>query len=253
MGYAFPRKRFGGAADRRGVTLPETVTTAIADVPVAGATCLDAGAGTGSMALALAQAGADRVLTVTDDRGHATDVRARIEGDPVAVLEADLRATPVRSRVADVVTAHALFNVLAPAAAWAVVGELSRVAAPDADLIVVDYAPLPDGVVADLFALENAVGVLRDGVPAYTFYPAGLVAALFAAHGWTHVGTETLLDPVPWSAALLGEHAALAREGAAAIDSPLGPALADHVDAVETRVPDTGVDAGRFYAIHCRR
>ncbi|MFB6103590.1 MAG: methyltransferase domain-containing protein [Halobacteriaceae archaeon] len=233
--------------------LPETVTTAIEDVPVGGATCLDAGAGTGNMALALAAAGADQVVTVTDDREHATGVRERVAGDPVDVLEADLRATPVRDGVAEVVTAHALFNVLEPAAAHEVVGELARIAGAEAHLVVVDYAPLPEGVVADLFALENAVATLRDGVPAYTFYPSAMLAAVFGAHGFEHVGTETLLDPVPWSRELLAEHADLAREGAATLDEPLGPALEAEVAAVEARIPEGGVDAGQYYALRFRR
>jgi phospholipid N-methyltransferase len=240
----------------------DTVREALADRPVEGAVCLEAGAGTGRMTEALLGvgagtgrmteallgAGAGRVYAVTDDPDHAAGVRARFDDDRLTVLRADLRATPLPAEGVDIVTAHALFNVLPPAAAAAVAAELTRVARPGADLVVDDYAPVPASApVRRLFAVENAAAELAGGTPALTFYPADGLRRLFAGHGWRHDRTRTLLDPVPWHADLVDAHLSVVRETAEGLEDDLaGEVLAEarrRADAAR----DTGV--GEMYSL----
>ncbi|MGA9402902.1 MAG: SAM-dependent methyltransferase, partial [Haladaptatus sp.] len=54
--------------------IPRTVRTALADRPVSGATCLEAGAGMGNTTAGLLADGASRVYAVTNDPEHATAV-----------------------------------------------------------------------------------------------------------------------------------------------------------------------------------
>jgi len=124
--------------------VPHTVTAALDDRSVAGKRCLEAGAGAGNATAGLLANGADRVYAVTNDRDHARTTRRRVDddgddgdddgddgdGDRLAVLEADLRATPLPADSVDVITAHGLCNVLDPAALAAIAEEFSRVAAP---------------------------------------------------------------------------------------------------------------------------
>lgn len=226
---------------------PETVRDALADQPISGATCLEAGAGGGNMALALREAGADRVLAVTDDRGHARDAQARVAGDVIDVIEADLTATPVATNSVDIVTAHALFNVLDPATAIRVARECTRVARPGARLIVDDYAPLPDGAACQLFDLEEAASRVAGRGSAYDFYPADHLATLFTGLGWDHRQTETLLEPLPWSDELLASHAALAREAADAVGGDLGQALRGRAASIMDSVGELDHEGGRMY------
>jgi SAM-dependent methyltransferase len=228
---------------------PQTVRDALADQPVAGATCLEAGAGAGSMALALREAGAERVLAVTDDRDHASDAQERLAGDVVDVIEADLTATPVAADSVDIVTAHALFNVLDPATAIGVARECTRVAKPGARLIVDDYAPLPGGVARRLFDLEEAASRLAAHGTAYDFYPADHLATLFEGLGWEHHQTETLLEPLPWSETLLGAHADLAREHAACADEAAEALIDRRADALLDGLSATGSEGGRMYSV----
>lgn len=123
--------------------VPHTVTAALDDRSVAGKRCLEAGAGAGNATAGLLANGADRVYAVTNDRDHARTTRRRVDddgddgdddgddgdGDRLAVLEADLRATPLPADSVDVITAHGLCNVLDPAALAAIAEEFSRVAA----------------------------------------------------------------------------------------------------------------------------
>lgn len=237
--------------------IPDTVRTAVADLPVEGAVCLEAGAGAGNMSKALAAAGAERVYAITNDSSHAIDARERVGDDRVAVLTADLTATPLPDDSVDLITAHALCNVVSPAELTEILAELSRVARPDARLVVDDYGPIPtdgDGaVVSELFAVENAAAELSRGESALTFYPAEHVRRLCAGFGWTPTRTETLLDPVPWTPELLDAHADLARENAAELPPELGDALAERASAVRGRAPEAGVEVGRMYSVTFRR
>lgn len=242
--------------------VPETVRTAVADLPVGGATCLEAGAGAGNASLALTEAGAERVYAMTNERDHAEHARERVDPATVAVLEADLTAIPLPDDSVDVITAHALCNVVPPAELTAIFAELSRVARPDARLVVDDYDPLPDDEprpddrstpVADLFAVENAASQLVRGQPALTFYGEDHVRRLCAGFDWTPTRSETLLDPVPWTPDLLDAHADLAREDADRLPAELGEALADRASAVRERAPEGGVDTGRMYSVAFRR
>lgn len=233
------------------MAIPSTVERAIEDVPVAGARCLEAGAGAGNMTAALREAGADSVVSVTNDRDHALDVRDRFDRAPPGVLEADLRSTPLAEDSVSVVTAHALFNVLAPAAVPAIVDELTRVARDGAWLVVDDYAPIPHDGLRALFAAENAAAELADGRPALTFYPAAHLRGCFAARGWRLVGEQSLLEPVPWTADLLDAHADLARESAATLEASTADALRAETRRRREQLGD-GVDTGRMYSLAFR-
>lgn len=248
--------------------VPRTVTTALEDRPIEGAVCLEAGAGVGNTTAGLLANGAARVYAVTDDRTHAETTLERVRSptdddgndDPrrarnrLAVLEADLRAIPLLDDAVEVITAHGLFNVVPPADLDAIVGELTRVAAPGCHLVVDDYAPLPDdAAVRDLFALENAAARLADGEPMLTFYPAAALGRLFAGYGWTVDRHRTLLDPVPWTESHLEAHAAVVRSRVDALpaDSELGAALLERADALVDAIGSES--AGEMYSLALRR
>ena len=235
-------------------TVPETVRVALADRPVADRVCLEAGAGTGNATAGLLAKDPARVYAVTDDGDHAALVRERCGGatDRLAVLEADLQKTPLASDSVGLVTAHALCNLLNPAALDTVAAELTRVAAPGAHLVVDDYAPLPeDAAVRDLFAVENAATELADRKPALTFYPAGTLRAVFERHGWRFDRRRTLLDPVPWTATHLSAHAAVAVEAAATLPAQVGDPLARRAESLVERIGSES--AGRMYSLAFRR
>lgn len=232
--------------------VPETVRVALDDRPVTGAVALEAGAGLGNATAGLLAGGARRVYAVTNDRGHATAVRERVgRDDRAAVLEADLRDLPLATDSVDVVTAHGLFNVLAPPALDAVASELTRVAAPGCHLVVDDYDPMPDdAAVGDLFAVENAATRLARGRPALSFYPAAMLRRLFVGGGWTFDRQLTLLEPVPWTASHLRAHADVARAAAATLPDELGGPLAAEASRIAEDIGSESV--GRMYSLAFR-
>jgi SAM-dependent methyltransferase len=234
--------------------VPRTVTTALADQPVSGAVCLEAGAGVGNTTAGLLAAGASRVYAVTNDAEHAAVVRERVAGDETdraAVLEADLRSLPLATDSVDVVTAHGLFNVLAPDSLDAVVSELTRVAAPGCRLVVDDYEPLPESAaVRDLFALENAASELATGRPALTFYPGAMLRRLFEGWGWTFERRLTILDPVPWTESHVETHADAVRSMAARLPENLGDPLVSEADRLVVEVGSESV--GVMYSVAFR-
>ncbi|WP_159901264.1 class I SAM-dependent methyltransferase [Salinirussus salinus] len=226
----------------------DTVREAVADRPVEGAVCLEAGAGTGRMSAALLEAGAAAVYAVTDDPDHAAAVRERFDDRRLTVLRGDVRTTPLPADSVDLVTAHALFNVLPPAAATAVAAELTRVVRPGADLVVDDYAPVPASApVRRLFAVENAAAELAGGEPALTFYPAAGLRRLFAGHGWRRDRTRTLLDPVPWHADLVDAHLSVVRETVADLEDGLTDELLAEARRRADAARDTSV--GEMYSL----
>ncbi|KKF39798.1 methyltransferase type 11 [Halorubrum saccharovorum] len=262
--------------------VPHTVTTALDDQPVAGKRCLEAGAGVGNATGGLLANGAARVYAVTNDRDHARTTRRRVgeggdggdgseggdgsdgandsddsdensgdHGDRLAVLEADLRAIPLPDGSVDLITAHGLCNVLDPASLSTVAEELSRVAAPGAQLVVDDYDPLPDGAaIRGLFAVENAASELARGRPALTFYPAAFLRRFFAGHGWEFERERALLEPVPWTESHVSAHADEAAASAADGSGGAGDALA----ATARRLADDigSESAGRMYSLAFR-
>ena len=233
--------------------VPTTVTTALEDRPVAGRTCLEAGAGVGNTTAGLLAAGATRVYALTDDSDHARLVRERCAGatERLAVVTADLELTPLVDDSVGLVTAHGLCNLLTPAEMDAVASELTRVAAPGAHLVVDEYAPLPaDAPVRDLFALENAATELAVGRPALTFYPAEHLRRLFEGFGWRFERKRTLLEPVPWTEAHVRAHAAAVEHAAEMVPPALGEPLADRASAL---VSEIGADAaGEMYSLAFR-
>jgi len=237
--------------------VPETVTAALEDRPVAGATCLEAGAGVGNTTAGLLDAGARRVYAVTNDADHARSVRERVgpggpdESDRAAVLEADLRDLPLADDSVDVITAHGLFNVLPPESLDAVASELTRVAKSDCHLVVDDYAPLPDDAeIRDLFSVENAATELADGRPALTFYPPAALRRLFAGYGWVFDRRKTLLDPVPWTESHVEAHAEVARSAAERLPDELGGPLVEEADRLAESIGEESV--GEMYSVAMR-
>lgn len=231
--------------------VPSTVETALEGVEVDGRTCLEAGAGAGNATAGLLEAGAETVLAVTNDREHAATVRERIaEEHPgrVATIEADLRATPLPPASVEVLTAHALYNVVPVEDLDRIAAELTRVAEPGASLVVDDYAPLPaDASMRELFAVENAATELAEGRPALTFYPAEHLRGVFEAHGWTCQRRTTLLDPVPWTADHVEAHAAAAKDAADSLSGDLGDALANEADRLGDAIGSES--AGEMYSL----
>jgi SAM-dependent methyltransferase len=245
--------------------VPRTATTALGDRSVAGKRCLEAGAGVGNATAGLLANGAERVYAVTNDRDHARTTRRRVAdagsggndgdddhtGDRLAVLEADLRAIPLPDGAVDVITAHGLCNVLDPAALSAVAEEFSRVAAPDAQLVVDDYDPPPDdAAISELFAVENAASELARGRPALTFYPAAFLRRFFAGHGWEFQRERTLLEPVPWTESHVSAHAERAASMAAACSGEPGDALATTARRLKSEIGSAS--AGRMYGLAFR-
>jgi SAM-dependent methyltransferase len=231
---------------------PATVRTALADRPVDGAVCLEAGAGVGNGTAGLLDAGAERVYAVTNDREHASGVSERVgRRDDVAVLEADLREIPLPDDSVGIILAHALFGVVPPAGLPGIAAELTRVAAPGAHIVVDDYEPLPaDSPVRRLFALENAAAEIATGRPALSFYPSDAMTALFAGHGWRVDRTRSLLDPVPWTRELLDAHLDEIRGFAEQLDDELGaPLVADGERLVEEIA---SADVGEMYSVAMR-
>lgn len=234
--------------------VPRTVAVALDDRSVAGRRCLEAGAGAGNATAGLLANGAARVYAVTNDRDHARTTRRRVaeaDGDRLAVLEADLRAIPLPDDSVDVITAHGLCNVLDPASLSAVTEELSRVAAPGAQLVVDDYDPLPDEAAIDeLFAVENAASELARGRPALTFYPAAFLRRFFAGHGWEFERTRTLLEPVPWTESHVSAHADRAASVAAERPGEPGETLAATARRLASELGSESV--GRMYSLAFR-
>ena len=231
------------------MNVPDSVSTALADRDVAGKTCLEAGAGVGNATAGLLDAGAEQVYAVTDRADHAEGVRERFpDDDRVELIEADLRSVPLPDDSVDFLTAHALFNVLPNDAAAPIAAELSRVAAPDATLVVDDYDPMPpESPVRQLFAVENAAAELAGGRPALTFYPADGLRRLFAGNGWEHDRTRSILEPVPWSESHLTAHTAEVRGHAESLPDALGKPL---VNEAERLTKSTGSsDEGRLYSV----
>ena len=232
------------------MSVPRTVRRALDERSIDGRTCLEAGAGAGNATEGLLEAGAERVYAVTIDPDHAADVRDRFadDGDRVVVLYADLRSIPIPDDAVEFVTAHALFNVLDPADATAIAGELTRVAESGAGLVVDDYAPLPeDAEIRRLFAAENAAAELTCGRPELTFYPALGLHRLFEGFGWEHDRTRTILDPVPWTSDHVEAHAEIARSHAATLPTKLEATMTEHVDGLVAEIGSE--DAGEMYSV----
>ncbi|WP_158059137.1 class I SAM-dependent methyltransferase [Halorussus halophilus] len=234
--------------------IPQTVRTALADQPVCGSTCLEAGAGVGNTTAGLLAEGCARVYAVTNDGEHATTVRERVgreESDRTAVLEADLRDVPLSDDSIELITAHGLFNVLAPDALGTVVAELTRVAKPGCRLVVDDYAPLPDdAAVSDLFAVENAITELAEGRPALTFYPVSVLRRLFAGYGWEFDRKRILLDPVPWTASHVEAHTEVVRRAAETLSSDVGESLLEEAERLAAEIGEESV--GEMYSVAMR-
>ncbi|WP_276259273.1 class I SAM-dependent methyltransferase [Haloglomus litoreum] len=229
-------------------SIPDTVTDALADVPVEGATALEAGAGVGNGTAGLLAAGAETVYSVTDEADHARTVRERCPG--ASALQADLRAVPLPDDTIDVVLAHGLFNVLPNETAAAVATELTRVVAPGGWLVLDDYDPHPpDSRIRRLYAVENALAELARARPAYVFHPAEELRALFTGHGWIHERTATLLDPVPWTHEHMQAHADAARRAATAVPDELADPLLERAERLAAEGEDP---TGRMYSLALR-
>ncbi|NGM70785.1 class I SAM-dependent methyltransferase [Natronolimnobius sp. AArcel1] len=242
------------------MSIPRTVTTALADRPVADAVCLEAGAGVGNTTAGLLAGGASRVYAVTNERKHAKSTleRVRVNTDSatsspekVAVLEADLRTIPLPDNSIEIITAHGLFNVVPPADLEPVLTELTRVAAPGCHLVANDYEPLPDdAAVRELFALENAAAELADGQPMLSFYAAATLRRLFVGAGWEYDRTQTLLEPVPWTKSHLEAHAAVVHSRADQLEDAVGEQLCDRADALVETIGFESV--GEMYSLAFR-
>ncbi|GAB7094542.1 hypothetical protein JCM30237_16950 [Halolamina litorea] len=231
------------------MNVPDSVSAALADRDVAGRVCLEAGAGVGNATAGLLSAGAEHVYAVTDRADHADGVRERFpDEDRLELIEADLRELALPDDSVDVITAHALFNVLPNDAAAPIAAELSRVAAPGATLVVDDYDPMPpDSPVRQLFAVENAAAELANARAALTFYPDDGLRRLFGGHGWEHDRTTSILEPVPWSEGHLTAHTAEVRGYAGSLPDPIGKPLVNEAERLAKATKRS--DEGRMYSV----
>lgn len=229
--------------------VPETITAALSDVRTTGRPALEAGAGAGNATAALRAGDAAPVYAVTNDREHARGVSERFADDEAVVTTlANLRAIPLPDDAVEVVTAHALFNLVPTTDIGDIVAELTRVTAPGGTVVVDDYGPVPDDSTRALFGAGNAVSELVDASPTYTFYPATHLRSLFEAAGWRHVETTTLLEPVPWTGDLLDAHAEITRDRAESLPEPLRSALRDYIDRVRADIGEQS-ETGRMYSV----
>lgn len=229
-------------------SVPTTVTDALADVPVDGATALEAGAGVGNGTAGLLAAGAKTVYSITDETDHAETVRERCPR--ATVLCADLQSIPIPDDSINVVLAHGLFNVLPNVTADAVAAELTRVAAPGGWLVIDDYAPHPpDSRIRQLYAVENALTELTEARPAYVFYPSKELRALFGGYGWSHKETTDLLRPVPWTQEHMRAHVDAARRAATDMPNEVADPLLNRAE----QLADEGDDStSRMYSLALR-
>lgn len=232
--------------------VPQTVRAALGDRSIEGRRCLDAGAGAGNTTAGLLEAGASSVFAVTNEREHAETVSERLrDAEEVKVLESDLRAIALPDDSVDIVTAHALFNVVPPEALSTIVDELTRVVRPGGNLIVDDYAPLPETAeIRALFGIENAASELARNRPGLTFYPASVLQSVFEGKGWVFERQKTLLDPVPWTEGHVEAHADVACDVAAGIEAPLGGILSKEADRLASEIGSES--AGEMYSLAFR-
>lgn len=231
------------------MNLPRTVLTAVADQPVDGRLCLEAGAGVGAMSAALLDAGAKRVYAMSNDRADVLLTRRRMGSqDGLEPLEADLQEIPLKTESIELITAHGLCNLLNPESLQAVTDEFNRIACPGCRLIVDDYDPLSkDAEIRQLFAIENAAAALGKGDAAVTFYPSRLLKRQFSAAGWTFERELTLLEPVPWTGSHLSAHANVVEELSPKMPSPLDEYLSTRAQQLVTTIGHE--DAGRMYSL----
>jgi SAM-dependent methyltransferase len=233
--------------------IPDTITEALAGVRTTGRPALEAGAGAGNATAALRAGDARPAYAVTNDSAHARTVQDRFPDDSgVHTLQADLQTIPLPDDAVEVVTAHALFNLVPTTDVVTIVDELTRATAPGGTVVVDDYGPIPDPDTRALFGAGNAVAELVDAAPTYTFYPASHLRWLFEATGWEHVETTTLLDPVPWTADLLDAHAEIAGNRAESLPASLAPALRDHIESLRAAIGERS-DTGRMYSLRLDR
>ena len=224
-----------------------TVDSALAEVSIEDSRCLEAGAGVGNTSAALLERDPAVVYAVTNDHKHAADVRERFDSESRLVpVIADLQETPLPDDSVDVVTAHALLNVLTPSALNQIATELTRVTRDRGYLVVVDYDPIPDDRVRELFAMENAVSELTESRPALVFYPRKLVKQMFTAVGWNCLEAGTALEPVPWTGELLDAHVDLIEDNLEQLPANLAKSLRDYTHRVRERAGE-GIETGSMY------
>lgn len=221
--------------------------SALSGVPVENNRCLEAGAGAGNTSETLLERDAAVVYALTNDAEHATDVHKRFESKSrlVSVI-ADLQEAPLPDDSVDVVTAHALLNVLTPPELDHIATELTRVTRDGGYLVVVDYDPIPDDRVRELFAVENAVSELAETRPALVFHPQELVERVFTAAGWNCIKTGTALEPVPWTGELLDAHVQVIEDHLERLPDNLAEPLRDHAHRVRERAGE-GIETGSMY------
>lgn len=224
-----------------------TVDSALAEVPVENSCCLEAGAGVGNTSAALLERDASVVYAVTNDSEHATAVHERFDSESRLVpVISDLQATPLSDSSVDVVTAHALLNVLTPSALDQIVTEMTRVTREGGYLVIVDYDPVPNDQIRELFAVENAISELTQTRPALVFHPEKLVKRVFTATGWNCIETGTALDPVPWTGELLDAHVDVIERQLEELPDNLAGPLREHTYEVREYAGE-GAKTGSMY------
>lgn len=227
--------------------------------------CLEAGTGAGNTTIYLAKNGAKMVYSISDNVEHLEYASERLPEeyrDRVKFIKADLGNLGfMKEEMVDLVTAHMLINVVAPADLFLIFKELTRVTKTSGVMVVNDYNPLSSyceersWIVEELFRIENAVSYIVNGAPAMVWYPSEYVTELLKLLGWNIEGIEYMYEKTPWEKELLKEHLQVIEEGCVKLeDEGIRKSLLSRAKAILEQVGDKEVIyAGSIYSIKAKK
>lgn len=151
----------------------------------AGESVLDIGCGSGNASLLAAEQGAR--VTAVDPAQRLLDLaagRARQRGLGISFLRGEAAALPLANSVTDLVLS--VFGVNFADEPGAAVGEIARVCAPGARVILCSW--VPRGALAELMGLRREALAALDrgaGAPPFAWHDRDALAALFAPLGFS--------------------------------------------------------------------
>lgn len=226
---------------------------------------MEASTGAGNTTIYLVKNGAKLVYSISDNEEHLEYASERLPEeyrDRVKFIKADLRNLGfMKEEMVDLVTAHMLINVVAPADLYLIFKELIRVTKTSGVMMVNDYNPLSSYqeersyIVEELFRIENAVSYIVNGAPAMVWYPSEYVTDLLKLLGWKIEEIEYMYEKTPWEKELLMEHLEVIKEGCGKLeDEGIRKSLLSRAKAILAQVGDKEVIyAGSIYSIKARK